>query len=89
MSSGRFTADWAYNNETYLAGFKEWLMNANTGCYMGILRAGWVAMVFGIKYTNSNFTFFISRTNDGNNTIKTFCHYDGITGDLVYDNPNG
>lgn len=90
VSNGRFTADWStWNNTNYLDNFKEWVENASRSCYIGILNAGWVAMVFGLKYNDTNYIFFIARTAIRNDSIKVFCHYDSTSGDIVFDNPAG
>ena len=89
VSNGRFIADWlTWNNTNYLDNFKEWVKNADRSCYMGILKAGWVGMVFGFKYNDTNYIFFIAKANVLNG-IKLFCHYDSTSGDIVFDNPTG
>lgn len=45
-------------------------------------------MVFGFKYNDTNYMFFIAKANVLNG-IKLFCHYDSTSEDIVFDNPTG
>lgn len=50
-------------------------MQAPSGAYMGVFAAGWVGLVIGYKWSNSDGCFFIAKS-DGSEGVQRLGYFD-------------
>lgn len=82
LGVNKLTMSFVFPNATYKTDFSQWALNAAAGVYIGSFSAGWVAMIWGFKYSNDDGAFYIMRANG---QISEFGHYDNGSFIVVYE----